>query len=100
MKITAALRKCGYLERALKEGEQLGKKQKRREEEMKGQGGKEGQGEPKKAFVVLSYVKGVMERLQRAYKQHNIQLFCKAGYTIRNAVVCLKDPLDPEKNTV
>ena len=24
-------------------------------------------------------------------------LFCKAGYSIRNDVVCLKDPLDPEK---
>ena len=41
-------------------------------------------------------MKGVTERLYRAYKQHNIQLFCKAGYTIQN-VVHPKDPLDMEK---
>ena len=40
-------------------------------------------------------MKDVIERLQRAYKQHNIQLSCKAGYTIQNAVVHPKDPLDP-----
>ena len=39
-------------------------------------------------------MKGVTERLQRAYKQHNIQLFCKARYTIQNAVVHPKGPLD------
>ena len=33
--------------------------------------------EPKKAFVVLPYIKGDTERLQRAYKQHNIQLLNK-----------------------
>ena len=44
--------------------------------------------------MVLQYMKVVTERLQRAYKKHNIQLFCKARYTIRNAVVHLKDPLD------
>ena len=64
---------------------------------MKGQGGEDRQGEPNKAFVVLLYIKGVMESLQRAYKQYNVQLFCKAGYTIRNAVVCLKDTLDLEE---
>ena len=53
--------------------------------------------EPTKAFVVLPYMKGVTERLQKAYKQHNIQLFCKAGYAIRNAVVHPKDPLDLEE---
>ena len=35
--------------------------------------------------------------MQRTYKQHNIQLFCKAGYKIKNAVICLKDLLDPEE---
>ena len=39
---------------------------------------------------------GFTERLQRVYKQHNIQLFCKARYTIHNTVVHPKGPLDPE----
>ena len=58
---------------------------------------KDRQEEPMQAFVVLPYMKGVTVRLQRAYKQHSIQFFCKAGYVIRNAVVCLKDPLDTEE---
>ena len=61
---------------------------------------KDRQEEPMQAFVVLPYMKGVTVRLQRAYKQHSIQFFCKAGYVIRNAVVCLKDPLDTEENVV
>ena len=95
-KVRVSLRNCGYPEWALKEGEQIGRRRKRREEEMKGQGWKEWQREPKKAFMVLQCMKGVMERVQRAYKQHNIQLFFKAGYSIRNAGICLNDPLDPE----
>ena len=35
----------------------------------------------------LPYMKWVVERLQRAYNKHDIQLFCKARYTIRNVVV-------------
>ena len=42
-------------------------------------------------------MKGIMKRLQRTYQKHNIQLFFKAGYTIRNAVLCTKDPLDLEE---
>ena len=53
------MRNCGYPEWALKEGEQLGKRQKRRKEEMQGQGGMNDMGEPKKVFGVLLYMKGV-----------------------------------------
>ena len=42
-------------------------------------------------------MKGVTERLQRAYKQCNIQLFCNVRYTIRSALVCPKDPLGLEE---
>ena len=42
-------------------------------------------------------MKGITEKLQRDYKKHDIHFFCKGGYTIRNAVVHLKDPLDLEK---
>ena len=78
-KVRVALRNCGYPDWALKEGEQLGKREKRREEEMQGQDGENRLDELKNAFVVLPYMKGVTERLRRAYKQHNIQLFCKGG---------------------
>ena len=39
--VSVALRNCGYLEWALKEGEHLGKRQKRKEEEVCGHGDKE-----------------------------------------------------------
>ena len=39
----------------------------------------------------------VIPKVVSALQPHNIQLFYKAGYTFRNAVVCLKDPLDPEE---
>ena len=80
--VRVALRNCGYPDSALKEGEQLGKREMRKEEDMQGQDGENRLEEPKNAFVVLPYMKGVTDRLHRAYKQHNIKLFCKAGYTI------------------
>ena len=43
---------------------------------------------------MVPYVRGVTERLQRVFKKHGISLYPKAGYTIRNAVVRPKDPLD------
>ena len=80
-KVRVALRNCGYLEWALKEGEQLGKRQKRREEEVDTHGDKDiHEKKPKTAYVVLPYTKGVTERLQRTCKKHDIQLLCNAGY--------------------
>ena len=42
-------------------------------------------------------MKGISERLQRAFRKQDISLYHKAGYTIRNAVVSPKDPLDKEE---
>ena len=92
-KVRVALRNCVFPEWALNEGEQLDNRQKRREEEEEGQDEKCRHEKHKKAFVVLPYMKKVMERLQRAYQEHNIQLLL-GRYTIRNAVVHLKDPVD------
>ena len=39
-------------------------------------------------------MKGITERLQSEYRKHNISLYSKAGFTIRNALVSPKDPLD------
>ena len=47
------------------EGKETARKETEEEEgEVKGQGGKDRQEEPKKAFVVLAYMKGATERLQ------------------------------------
>ena len=62
-KVRVALRYFPYPEWAFKEGEQLGKREKMREEERKGQDAKERQEEPKKAFVELPYMKGITDRL-------------------------------------
>ena len=42
----------------MEEGEELGKRQKRREEEVKGKDGKDRQEEPQKAFMVLLLITG------------------------------------------
>ena len=47
-----------------------------------------------KQYAVLPYMEGVTERLQRTFRKHDISLYSKAGFTIRNAVVSPKDPLD------
>ena len=39
-------------------------------------------------------MKVVTECLQLAFKKHDIRLYSKAGYTVRNAVVSAKDPFD------
>ena len=39
-------------------------------------------------------MKGITERLQRAFRNHNIALYAKAGFTISNAMMSPKDPFD------
>ena len=39
-------------------------------------------------------MQGVAERLQRAFRKHDISLYAKASFTLRNAVVSPKDSLD------
>ena len=63
-KARVALRNCGYPELALKEGEQLGKRQKRREENVEGHGENRQEEKAKKAYVVLPYIKGVKEPIR------------------------------------
>ena len=52
-------------------------------------------GSPLSPVLMNLFMEEFELRLQRAYNKHDIHLFYKAGYTIRNVVVCLKDPLDP-----
>ena len=93
-KIRVALRNCGYPEWDLKEGEQRGKTKLRKEQEPKTQELDQGEESNRSQFAILPYMKGVTKRLQRAFRKHNIRLYSKAGFTVRNAVVSPKDPLD------
>ena len=46
--------------------------------------------------VVLPYVQGMTERLQRVFKKH-IALHSKPGYTLRQALVAPKDKLSSDE---
>mgnify|MGYP001824971233 CR=1 FL=1 len=92
-KVKEALRHCGYPEWALKEGESRSKRQ-QRSDETNNEVGKDQDRDKPKGYAVVPYVKGVTERLQRVFKKHGISLYPKAGFTIKNAVVRPKDPLD------
>ena len=87
-KIRDALRVYGYPEWALKEcdtSEKLHKTPPTRTRD---------QDKPSLGYVVLLYVKGVTERLKRTFAKHNFSVYSKPGYTLRNALVKPKDPLD------
>ena len=43
---------------------------------------------------MLPYIQGVTECIQRDFNKHDIMLYSKAGYAIRNAEVSPKDPID------
>ncbi|CAH1267006.1 Hypp3654 [Branchiostoma lanceolatum] len=90
-KVREALRHCGYPEWALKEGDNSSRKNATKDHNP--------QNKERRAtsFAVLPYIKGVSERLKRAYAKHNVSLFSKPGYTLRNALVRPKDPLVPSE---
>ena len=52
------------------------------------------QGKKSKQYAVLPYMKDITERLQRDFGKHDIALYAKTAFTIRNAVVSPRDPLD------
>ncbi|XP_019615955.1 PREDICTED: uncharacterized protein LOC109463556, partial [Branchiostoma belcheri] len=90
-KVRVALRHCGYPEWALREGENNSRKDKSSKEQSK-----TGEQEQLPAsYVVLPYIHGVTERLKRVYAKHNVSLYSKPGFTLRNALVRPKDPLAP-----
>ena len=91
-KIKEDLTHCGYPKWALKEGLSVSRRERTVNQNTNGTD------KPKRSgYVVLPYMKGTTERLKRAYAKHNISLFSKPGYTLRNALVRPKDPLEKEE---
>ncbi|KAI8507128.1 hypothetical protein Bbelb_155670 [Branchiostoma belcheri] len=90
-KVRVDLRHCGYPEWALREGGNGSRKDKCRKEQSKT--GKQEQ--LPASYLVLPYIYGVTERLKRVYAEHNVSLYSKPGFTLRNALVRPNDPLAP-----
>ena len=90
-KIRNALKTCGYPNWALKEGQHQVEKKK-----IKDRGQDQEKKKPK-GYVVLPYVKGVSERLKRVFKKNDINLYHKAGTTLRQLLVHPKDKLEKQE---
>ena len=75
-KVRAPLKICVYPERALKGGKQRGKRQFRKDEE-KQRGRDQIEDGKSKQYAVLPYMKGVTERLQRAFRKTTLCPVCQ-----------------------
>ncbi|XP_078698375.1 uncharacterized protein LOC144925943 [Branchiostoma floridae x Branchiostoma belcheri] len=91
-KVRNALRHCGYPDWALREGDTRKTQQRNHKDTKRGD-----RGQTPSSFAVLPYIKGTTERLKRVFAKHNVSLFSKPGYTLRNPLVSPKDPLDPSE---
>ena len=91
-----ALTRCGYprwtfkkVKQQIKQKKECGTKQRKPKDNS----------ERSKGMVVIPYIKGVTEKLQRVYKKHNIATSVKPLRTIRNILVHPKDKIDKEKKS-
>ncbi|KAI8515711.1 hypothetical protein Bbelb_065240 [Branchiostoma belcheri] len=80
-KVREALHLYGYLEWALKEGYNNSGENRNKDRTSQNK-----ERHPA-SYAVLPFIKGVTERLKRAYSKHNASLFSKPGYTLRNALI-------------
>ncbi|XP_019613587.1 PREDICTED: adhesion G-protein coupled receptor G7-like [Branchiostoma belcheri] len=92
-KVRVALRHCGYPEWALREVDNNSRKGKSNKE----QSNTAKQEKLPASYLVLPYIHGVTERLKRVYAKHNVSLYSKPGFTLRNALVRPNDPLAPSE---
>ena len=58
-----------------------------RKEQEKERGSDQVKNRKSKHYAGLPYMKGITERLQGAFRKHNIALYAKASFTIRNTVL-------------
>ena len=88
-RVRAALRTCGYPEWAMnKVKEQMANKNQVKAAKKAKPMPKEKQS---KGMVVIPYVYGLSERIQRVYKKHNVEVAMKPHSTLRNLLVHPKD---------
>ena len=80
------MRRFGYPNWALQEG--LKKEKKNKTSVQREQLGEETRS---KTHVVLWYIQGITEQLQRVFKKHDNALHSKPGYTRSQALVAPKD---------
>ncbi len=98
LKVRSALMACGYPEWSfdkVKERMELGKDQKKKEKKKKSDKNKE----ERKGMVVIPYVQGLSESLERSFKARGIQTAMKPHTTIRNLLVHPKDKRDQRETS-
>ena len=95
-KIRSALMGCGYprwafdkVKGRMQEGKQK-KEKKKRKDDIK---------EVKKGLVVIPYISGLSESLERSFKERGIQTAMKPHTTIRRLLVHPKDKRDPKETS-
>ena len=87
--IKQALRACGYPDWAFKKD--LRKVQKRNPSKKKNKNSQ------KKGLVVIPYVEGISERIERTLKKYNVSTAMRPQSTLRNILVHPKDKCSPEE---
>jgi hypothetical protein len=94
-KIEEALKKCGYPEWAFK----LVKKQIAEKKEKDKVKNRDKKTEKSKGMVVIPYVKGLSEALDRVYRKYGIQSAMKPHMTLRKLLVHPKDKYELKDNS-
>ncbi|XP_072022972.1 uncharacterized protein [Amphiura filiformis] len=91
-RVKQALNRCGYPNWAIeKVKQQMTDKSKAKKKQ------KDKTAEKNNGMVVIPYVQGVSERLQRVFKKHNIQTAMKPHNTLKNNLVHPKDKTEDAK---
>ncbi|KAI8514215.1 hypothetical protein Bbelb_085390 [Branchiostoma belcheri] len=90
--VKKALTRCGYPPWTFKKVEQRSKQPKRKDKSNK-------QEDKTRAMVIIPYVKGITEPLERVFRKHNIATAVKPKTTLRSLLVHPKDKLQDTAKT-
>ena len=50
-----------------------------------------------KSYIVVPYVKGLSENLKNVCRKHGVQVYCKAGNTIKSLLMSPKDKISSQR---
>ncbi|KAI8479817.1 hypothetical protein Bbelb_424380 [Branchiostoma belcheri] len=90
--IRRALIRCGYPEWTFRKVERKEKRPKQTDKNKK-------EGEKTRAMVIIPYVKGVTEPLERVFRKHQVSTAVKPKTTLRNLLVHPKDKMGDHVKT-